>query len=110
MTGTTQTIDLRAATGGVEYTWPLTITESSTPPKDISGDTLEVSLGTSKVPGDWITPDIDTAGANAAGVSGGAFGILKTTAGGAVAPSVSLSGTTDAPQAGALISAAFKAA
>lgn len=65
----TQTIDTRAASGGIEYTWPLTITETSTPPKDISGDTLLVSLGSKTTPAAWVSPDIDTAGANTAGTA-----------------------------------------
>lgn len=69
MSGGTQTIDIRAVSGGIEYTWPLTITEQSTPPKDISADTLLVSLGTKAAPGTWVTPDVDTAGANAAGTA-----------------------------------------
>lgn len=68
-TPTTQTIDLRAESGGVEYTWAVTITESSSPPKDISTDILVVSLGTKTDPGTWQSPDIDEAGANAAGVA-----------------------------------------
>lgn len=65
----TQTIDTRAASGAIEYTWPLTIVEQSTPPKDISTDTLLVSLGTKSTPGSWFTPDIDTPGADAAGTT-----------------------------------------
>jgi hypothetical protein len=53
-----QTIDLRAASGGVEYTWPLTITEATG--KDISGDTIELSLGSYNTPGTWRAPDTDT--------------------------------------------------
>jgi hypothetical protein len=56
---TTQTIDTRAAVGGVEYTWPLTITETTG--KDISGDTVLLSLGTSSAPGTWQAPDRDPA-------------------------------------------------
>jgi len=63
----TQTIDTRATSGGIEYTWPLTITEQSVPPRDISADALLVSLGTKSTPGEWLSPDIDTPGANKAG-------------------------------------------
>lgn len=64
-----QTIDLRAVSGGEEYTWPVTITEQSVPPVDISADTVEVSFGTSDAPGDWFAPDVDEPGADAAGIA-----------------------------------------
>jgi hypothetical protein len=51
-----QTIALSA--GAVEYTHPLTITETTG--KDISGATIRMSLGTYTTPGDWSTPDTDT--------------------------------------------------
>lgn len=51
----TQTIDLSA--GAVEYTYPLTITESTG--KDISADTITLSLGTYDAPGQWQAPDTD---------------------------------------------------
>lgn len=55
-TDTDQTIRLSA--GALEYTFPLTITEKTG--KDISGDTITLSLGTFNAPGDtWLTPDVD---------------------------------------------------
>lgn len=54
-TDTDQTIRLSA--GALEYTFPLTITEKTG--KDISADTITLSLGTYNAPGDWQTPDTD---------------------------------------------------
>lgn len=54
-----QTIDLRTAVGGVEYTLPLTISETNN--KDISADTIQLSLGTYPAPGVWQAPDRDPA-------------------------------------------------
>lgn len=73
----TQTIDIRVATGGAEYTWPLTITENSPPeppfngPKDISVDVVRLSVGTDAAPGAWLTPDVDRTAANKAGAAKG---------------------------------------
>lgn len=56
----TQTIDITTATGGIEYTWPLTISELSG--RDISADTVRLSLGSVAHPGGtWLTPDLDPA-------------------------------------------------
>jgi hypothetical protein len=72
-----QLIDIRTASGGWEYTWPLTISEESLPiapfngPKDISADTIKLSLGTSSAPGAWRTPDVDHATQDAAGAAKG---------------------------------------
>lgn len=52
-----QTIDLTA--GAVEYTWPLTIIESTG--KDISADTVQLSLGSYTEPATWQAPDLDPA-------------------------------------------------
>ena len=52
-----QTITLSA--GAVEYTYPLTIVETAG--KDISADTVQLSLGTDLVVGVWRPPDTDTA-------------------------------------------------
>ena len=53
----TQTINLTA--GAVEYTWPLTITETTG--KDITATTIRLCLGSYTAPGDtWLTPDTDT--------------------------------------------------
>lgn len=54
-TTASQTIDLSA--GAVEYTFPLVIQEQNG--KDISADTITLSLGTYDAPGDWQTPDTD---------------------------------------------------
>lgn len=54
-----QTIDLRAGSGGVEYTWPLILTEDNG--KDISSDTVQLSLGSYTAPGTWRTPSTDPA-------------------------------------------------
>lgn len=51
-----QTID--TANGDVEYTWPLTLIETTG--KDISGDTVQLSLGTYPAPGTWLDPVEDT--------------------------------------------------
>jgi hypothetical protein len=64
MTDDFQTIDVRAASGGVEYTWPLTITETTG--KDISGDLIQLSLGRPTHPGTWTAPDLDTTSASKA--------------------------------------------
>jgi hypothetical protein len=53
-----QTIDIRTVTGGREYTWPLTITETTG--EDITGDLIQLSLGTLDAPGEWKAPDTDT--------------------------------------------------
>ncbi len=53
-----QTILTSAPAGAVEYTWPLTVTEATG--KDISGDTVLVSLGTYAEPGTWAAPDVIT--------------------------------------------------
>jgi len=53
-----QSIDLSA--GAVEFTYPRTITETSG--EDISGDPVEVSLGSWTEPGEWVTPDRLTRG------------------------------------------------
>ncbi len=49
-------IDLRAKSGGVEYVG-VTITETSG--QNITGATVELSLGTSTDPGVWRAPDDD---------------------------------------------------
>lgn len=71
-----QVIDLRAASGGVEYTWPLTLVEDSVDPitgkpkpKDIHLDVVKLSLGTDSAPGTWRTPDVDTSGADCDGLA-----------------------------------------
>lgn len=52
-----QTIDLTA--GAVEYTWPVTITETSG--LDITSDEIQVSLGQGDQPSDtWLDPDLDS--------------------------------------------------
>lgn len=51
-----QTISISA--GAVEYTYPLTITETTG--KDISHATIQLSLGSYTAPGTWQTPDTDT--------------------------------------------------
>lgn len=56
MSGTdTQTIYV--SDGAVEYTWPVTITETTG--KDISAVGVELSLGTYTAPGTWQAPDTD---------------------------------------------------
>ena len=50
-----QTINITA--GAVEYTFPLTITETTG--KDISADVIQLSLGTDTAVGAWHTPDTD---------------------------------------------------
>jgi hypothetical protein len=62
-----QTIDLRAAAGGVEASLPLTLTEESCPPKDISEDTVKLSLGDDQTPGEWKDSWYTTPGANQEG-------------------------------------------
>lgn len=52
-----QTIAVHSA-AAVEYTLPLTITETSG--KDISAATIRMSLGTYTAPGTWVAPDVDT--------------------------------------------------
>jgi len=52
-----QTINLTAS--AVEYTFPLTIIESTG--KDISGDVIQLSLGSSFAAGTWLSPDVDVA-------------------------------------------------
>lgn len=49
MTISTQTIAV--SLGAVEYTWPVTITETNG--KNITGDTVQISLGTYDAPGTW---------------------------------------------------------
>lgn len=49
-----QTIPLSA--GAVEYTLPRTISSST----DLTGDTVDVSLGTFDAPGAWVSPDVRT--------------------------------------------------
>lgn len=51
--------EIRLSAGAIEYTRPLTITETTG--KDISSATVVLSLGTYDEPGDWLTPDTDTA-------------------------------------------------
>lgn len=46
-------------TEGPEYTYPRTITETTG--KDISTDTVRLSLGTWDAPGTWVAPTVDTA-------------------------------------------------
>jgi hypothetical protein len=53
----TQQIQVYSA-AAIEYTWPTTITEKNG--KDISGDTVTVSLGTSQTPGRFVAPDVVT--------------------------------------------------
>lgn len=48
---TSQKIDV--SNGATEYTWPVTITETTG--KDISTDTIQISLGTANTPGTWTT-------------------------------------------------------
>lgn len=50
-TAPTQTIAV--SNGATEYTWPVTVTETTG--KDISGDTVQVSLGTYGAPGTWTS-------------------------------------------------------
>ena len=50
-----QTINVTA--GAVEYTYPLTITETTG--KDISADAIQLSLGTDTAVGTWYAPDTD---------------------------------------------------
>lgn len=50
--------NIAVSLGAVEYTWPLTITESTG--KDITGVTIELSLGTLAAPGAWSPPSLDT--------------------------------------------------
>lgn len=52
-----QTIDLTA--GAIEYTWPLTLIETTG--KDITADTIQLSLGGYEAPATWQAPDTDTA-------------------------------------------------
>lgn len=53
---TTQTINVTG--GGQEYTWPITVTETNG--KDISGKTVQVSLGTYTAPGTWASAAVLT--------------------------------------------------
>lgn len=53
----TQYIDL--TNGAVEYTWPLTISETTG--KNIAADVIVLSLGTESTPGTWRSPDVDPA-------------------------------------------------
>lgn len=55
---TTQTIP----EGGAEYTWPLTITETSG--RDIRSATVSLSLGNEDEPNSWASPDVDTSPGN----------------------------------------------
>lgn len=55
---TSQTIDLRTAANGVEYTREFTF--RSTEGVDITAMTFELSLGTDDVPGTWFPADITT--------------------------------------------------
>ncbi len=52
----TQTIALSAA--AIEYTYPLTITETTG--KNITTATVKLCLGTFDLPGAWRTPDVLT--------------------------------------------------
>jgi hypothetical protein len=52
---TTQYVDL--TNGAVEYTYPLTITETTG--KNIAADVITLSLGTDTTPGTWRSPDTD---------------------------------------------------
>lgn len=69
-----QVIDIRAVTGGdsgEEFIRPVTIIEESDPPLDITNDTVKLSLGSRNAPGVPIDPDVDTPGADAAGIAAG---------------------------------------
>lgn len=52
-----QTINLTV--GAIEYTLPIAISETAG--KDISDDTILMSLGTWTAPGAWLVPDLDPA-------------------------------------------------
>jgi hypothetical protein len=49
---------VRVSTGAAEYCYPRTITE--TLGKNITADTVSVSLGTYDAPGTWVAPDVIT--------------------------------------------------
>lgn len=51
----TDTQTIRVAAGEVEYTWPEVLTETSG--ADISGDTVQMCLGSYTAPGAFVTPD-----------------------------------------------------
>ena len=50
--------EIRLSAGAIEYTRPLTITETTG--KDITEATVQLSLGSYDAPGEWRTPDTDT--------------------------------------------------
>lgn len=49
--------EINVSGGAAEYTWPATVTETGG--KDISGDAVQISLGTWDAPGVWKTAVLD---------------------------------------------------